>query len=68
MQNIFPSSSIIIEICLIISVIGGFVFVGKMLNFFLRFLTIPLLSKICSDKTGGINDGLPTPLVPLFGK
>lgn len=47
---------------------GGLIaLVGRILNLSLRFVTIPLLSKMCSDKTGGINDGLPSVLAPIFG-
>lgn len=49
------------------SVLGFLFFVGRLFNLFLRFVTIPLLSKMCSDKTGGINDGLPEALIPIFG-
>lgn len=33
-----------------------------------RFMSTPLLSKMCSDKTGGLNDGLPQALTPIFGE
>lgn len=44
-----------------------FSYIGALFNFVLRFITIPLLSKLCSDKTGGLNDGLPSGLSPVFG-
>ncbi|XP_065210801.1 uncharacterized protein LOC135838906 [Planococcus citri] len=44
-----------------------FSYLGGLFNLLLRFITIPLLSKLCSDKTGGLNDGLPSVLSPIFG-
>lgn len=45
-----------------------FVWTGGLLHLLFRFISVSLLSKMCSDKTGGLNDGLPPALTPIFGK